>query len=108
MVLTMGERRAWDSARRLCLAMRDHHPEGPGGFASARQAGMRREMKTFEELRQVMTRDLLELRKLEGSRFTTIEKRHSAEQEFGRWCYEAEEDLELSELNMLKRVLGLA
>jgi hypothetical protein len=69
---------------------------------------MRREMKTFEELRQVMTRDLLELKKLEESRFTTIEKRHVKEQELGRRCYEAEEDLELYDLNMLKRVLGLS
>jgi hypothetical protein len=94
--------------RRLCLAMRDHHPEGPGGFASARQAGMRREMKTFEELRQVMTRGLLELKKLEDSRFTTIRKRHSVEQELGRRCYEAEEDLEPHDLNLLKRALGLS
>ena len=54
-----------------------------------------------------MTRDLVELRKLEESRFTTIEKRHVKEQEIGRLCYEAEEDLEPYELNMLKRVLGL-
>jgi hypothetical protein len=65
-------------------------------------------MKTFDELRALMTRDLVELRKLEESRFTTIEKRHVKEQDIGRLCYEAEEDLELYDLNILKRVLGLS
>lgn len=54
-----------------------------------------------------MTRDLLELKKLEDSRLTTIKKRHVKEQELGRRCYEAEEDLEPSDLNLLKRALGL-
>ncbi len=71
-------------------------------------AVMRRVMKTFDELRRVMTRELLELKKLEESRFTMIEKRHLKEQEIGRWCYEAEEDLELYDLNLLKRSLGLS
>jgi hypothetical protein len=77
--------------------------EQPQGIAV-----MRRVMKTFDELRRVMTRDLLELKKLEESRFTTIEKRHLKEQEIGRCCYEAEEDLELYDLNLLKRALGLS
>ncbi len=64
-------------------------------------------MKTFDELKSMLTRDLGELRKLEGSRFTTIEERHVKEQEIGRHCYEAEEDLSPLELNTLKKALGI-
>lgn len=65
-------------------------------------------MKTFDELKSLMTRDLFELRKLEEGRFTTIEKRHVKEQEIGRHCYEAEEDLSTLDLNTLKRTLGIS
>ena len=65
-------------------------------------------MKTFDELRSMLSRDLAELRKLEESRFTTVEKRHVKEQEIGRLCYEAEEDLGTLELNVLKRSVGIS
>jgi hypothetical protein len=64
-------------------------------------------MKTFEELRLRLSRDLTELGKLEASRFTTIQERHVKEQEIGRLCYEAEEDLGTLELNALKRTVGI-
>src|SRR5258708_34308580 len=64
-------------------------------------------MKTFEELKAELTQDLLELEKLAGIWPSTIEKRHVKEQEIGRHCYEAEEDLSQLELNTLKRVLGI-
>ena len=64
-------------------------------------------MKTFEELKGVFTQDLLELEKLAGIWPSTIEKRHVKEQEIGRHCYEAEEDLSPLELGMLKRALGI-
>jgi len=64
-------------------------------------------MKTFEELKAVFTQDLLELEKLAGIWPTTIEKRHVKEQEIGRQCYEAEEDLSPLELGTLKRALGI-
>jgi hypothetical protein len=55
----------------------------------------------------MLTRDLTELEKLGESRFTTIERRHVKEQEIGRHCYEAEEDLSPLELDTLKRVLDI-
>ncbi len=64
-------------------------------------------MKTFEELKAVLTQDLLELEKLAGIWPTTIEKRHVKEQKIGQHCYEAEEDLSQTELNTLKRALGI-
>jgi hypothetical protein len=64
-------------------------------------------MKTFAELKSMLTHDLTELEKLEESRFTTIEQRHVKEQEIGRHCYEAEEDLSPLELNTLKRALAI-
>jgi hypothetical protein len=64
-------------------------------------------MKTFEELKAEFTQDLLELEKLAGNWPGTIEERHVKEQEIGRHCYEAEEDLSQVELNTLKRVLGI-
>ncbi len=64
-------------------------------------------MKTFEELRAVFTQELLELEKLAGNWPGTIEERHVKEQEIGRHCYEAEEDLSQTELTMLKRALGI-
>jgi hypothetical protein len=65
-------------------------------------------MKTLEELKAELTQDLLELEKLAGIWPSTIEKRHVKEQEIGRHCYEAEEDLSQLELNTLKRVLGIS
>jgi hypothetical protein len=64
-------------------------------------------MKTFEELKAVLTQELLELERLAGIWPSTIEKRHVKEQEIGRHCYEAEEDLSPLELNTLKKVLGI-
>jgi hypothetical protein len=64
-------------------------------------------MKTLEELKAVFTQELQELEKLVGIWPSTIEKRHVKEQEIGRHCYEAEEDLSALELNMLKKTLGI-
>ena len=64
-------------------------------------------MKTFDELKAAFTRDLLELEKLGGMWPSTIEKRHVKEQQIGRYCYEAEEDLSPLELNTLKKTLGI-
>jgi len=64
-------------------------------------------MKTFEELKTVLTQELLELERLTGIWPSTIEKRHVKEQEIGRHCYEAEEDLSPLELNTLKKALGI-
>src|SRR5205809_66704 len=69
--------------------------------------GKEQSMKTFEELKAVLTQELLELEKLAGIWPSTIEKRHVKEQEISRHCYEAEEDLSPLELNTLKRVLGI-
>ena len=65
-------------------------------------------MKSFQELKSLLSRDLSVLKKLQDSRFTTIEKRHVKEQEIGRLCYEAEEDLGTLELNALKRTIGMS
>jgi hypothetical protein len=64
-------------------------------------------MKTFEELKAVLTQDLLTLERLAQSWSSTIQQRDVKEQEIGRHCYEAEEDLSPLELNMLKRGLGI-
>jgi hypothetical protein len=55
----------------------------------------------------VFTQELLELEQLAGIWPTTIEKRHVKEQEIGRQCYEAEEDLSQLELGTLKRALDI-
>jgi hypothetical protein len=64
-------------------------------------------MKTFEELKAVLTQELLELERLAGIWPSTIEKRHVKEQAIGRLCYLAEEDLSQLELNTLKRALDI-
>ncbi len=64
-------------------------------------------MKTFTELKSMLTHDLTELEKLHETRFTTIEQRHVKEQEIGWHCYEAEEGLGSLELTMLKHVLDI-
>lgn len=64
-------------------------------------------MKTFEELKALLTQQLLELEQLTGNWPSTIEERHVKEQEIGRQCYEAEEDLSQLELTTLKKVLGI-
>lgn len=65
-------------------------------------------MRTFDELKALFAQDLFELRQLEKMWSTKIEERHVKEQEIGRHCYEAEEDLSPLELNMLKRQLGVS
>jgi hypothetical protein len=72
-------------------------------FGRGKEAGM----KSFEELKATFTQELLELERLAGIWPSTIEKRQVKEQEIGRHCYEAEEDLSPLELNTLKRVLGI-
>ncbi len=64
-------------------------------------------MKSFEELKALLTQELFELERLAGIWPSTVEKRHVKEQEIGRHCYEAEEDLNPLELTTLKRVLGI-
>jgi len=64
-------------------------------------------MKTFEKLKAVLTQEFLDLERLTGIWLGTIEQRHVKEQEIGRHCYEAEEDLSPLELGTLKRVLGI-
>lgn len=64
-------------------------------------------MKTFEELRAVLTHELLEHERLTGIWPSTIEKRHVKEQEIGPHCYEAEEDQSPLELTTLKRALSI-
>jgi hypothetical protein len=64
-------------------------------------------MKSFEELKAVFTQELLELERLTGIWPSTIEQRHVTEQEIGRHCYEAEEDLSPLDLGTLKRALGI-
>lgn len=64
-------------------------------------------MKTFEELKAMLTQELLELERLAGNWPSTVEERHVKEQEIGRHCYEAEEDLSPLELNTLKKMLGI-
>jgi hypothetical protein len=73
------------------------------GFGSRGEQGV----KTFEELKAVLTQELLELERLAGIWPSTIEKRHVKEQAIGRLCYLAEEDLSTLELTTLKRALGL-
>ena len=65
------------------------------------------DVKTFEELKAVLTQELLELERLAGIWPSTIEKRHVKEQAIGRLCYLAEEDLSTLELTTLKRTLGI-
>lgn len=64
-------------------------------------------MKSFEELKTLLTQELLELEKLAGSWPSTIGKRQVKEQEIGRHCYLAEEDLSPPELGTLKKALGI-
>ncbi len=73
------------------------------GFGSRGEQGV----KTFEELKVVLTQELLELERLAGIWPSTIEKRHVKEQAIGRLCYLAEEDLSTLELTTLKRALGI-
>lgn len=65
-------------------------------------------MRTFNELKALFAQDLFELRQLEKRWSTKIEERHVKEQEIGRRCYEAEEDLSPLDLNVLKRQLGVS
>ena len=65
-------------------------------------------MKTFAQLEAMLALELLELKELEQSRrLLPTTKRARKEQQIGRHCYEAEEDLSLADLSALKTTLGM-
>ncbi len=64
-------------------------------------------MKTFDEIKAMLTQDLVELKQLEGVWPATVVRRHVKEQEIGRHCYQAEEDLSKLDLDLLKKTLGI-
>ncbi len=65
-------------------------------------------MKTFAQLEAILAQDLLELKELEASRWLIPQtKRSLKEQQIGQHCYQAEEDLSLPELSVLKTTLGI-
>src|SRR5260370_7058804 len=65
-------------------------------------------MKTFAQLEAMLALELAELQELEHSRrLIPTTKRSRKEQQIGRHCYEAEEDLSLSDLGVLKTTLGM-
>jgi len=64
-------------------------------------------MKTFDELKTLLTQELLDLEQLVAIWPSTVEKRDVTEQKIGRHCFEAEEDLNALDLTMLKRMLDI-
>src|SRR5947209_1226215 len=69
-------------------------------------------MKTLEELKAAIQKNLLELEKREQNPWTQTkhalgEKSDLKEKDIGRLCYEAEETLGASELTHLKVALGI-
>jgi hypothetical protein len=65
-------------------------------------------MKTFAQLEAILADELSELKELEQSVWLIpTTKRARKEQQIGRHCYEAEEDLGLADLSVLKTTLGM-
>ena len=65
-------------------------------------------MRTFAQLEAMLAQELAELQELEQSAWLLpTTKRLRKEQQIGRHCYEAEEDLSLPDLNALKTGLGM-
>jgi hypothetical protein len=65
-------------------------------------------MKTFAQLEAILAQELSELQELERSAWLIpTTKRARKEQQIGRHCYEAEEDLSLADLSVLKTTLGM-
>ena len=65
-------------------------------------------MKTFAQLEAILAQELSELKELEQRAWLIpTTKRARKEQQIGRHCYEAEEDLGLSDLSVLKTTLGM-
>ena len=69
-------------------------------------------MKTLEELKAAIQKNLLELKKLEQNpwaqtKFAFGEKAILWEKDIGRLCYEAEETLSVGDLMRLKEALGI-
>ena len=71
------------------------------------KAGKDQDVKTFDELKARLAQDLVELKQLEGVWPATVVRRHVKEQEIGRHCYQAEEDLNKVDLDTLKQMLGM-
>ncbi len=65
-------------------------------------------MKTFAQLEAMLAHELAELKELEQRAWLIpTTKRSRKEQQIGRHCYEAEEDLSLADLSVLKTTLSM-
>jgi hypothetical protein len=64
-------------------------------------------MKTFDELKIMLSSDLYNIKKFEGNWPTSRLRRNLFEQKMGQHCYEAEEALNSQELALLKKTLGI-
>ena len=65
-------------------------------------------MKTFAQLEAMLTQELAELKELQQSAWLIpTTKRARKEQQLGRHCYEAEEDLSRADLSVLKTTLSM-
>jgi hypothetical protein len=64
-------------------------------------------MRTLEQWKALLSKDLFELRRLTGQDEVTRVRRSMKEQEIGQHCYEAGEGLNDQELASLKQALGL-
>ncbi len=71
------------------------------------EAGKDKDVKTFDELKTLLTQDLVELKHFQGMLPATVRSRHLKEQEIGRHCYQAEEELNKVDLDTLKQMLGI-
>jgi len=71
------------------------------------EAGKDKGVKTFDELKARLAQNLVELKHVQGMLPATVRSRHLREQEIGRHCYQAEEELNTVDLDTLKQMLGI-
>ena len=71
------------------------------------EAGKDKDVKTFDGLKARLAQDLVELKHVQGMLPAAVRSRHLKEQEIGRHCYQAEEDLTKVDLDTLKQMLGI-
>ena len=90
-----------------CAILKRLPPEVAAEQMTLLEAGKDKDVKTFDELKARLAQDFVELKHVQGMLPATVRSRHLKEQEIGRHCYQAEEDLTKVDLDTLKQMLGI-
>src|SRR5260370_34271025 len=90
-----------------CAILKRLPPELAAEQMTLLEAGKDKDVKTFDELKALLTQDLVELKHVQGLLPATVRSRQLKEQEICRHCYQAAENLNKVDLDTREHMLGV-